>query len=118
MAIIVTKPLKDRLKNDTFRSVNFTVSDKTTGDPIDLTGVSIRIQFRFRKKTGNVVKDMSIGSGITLTDATNGIFTIDKFTPITFEVDTYFYDAEITFTNGDIKTYVQGTFKVIQDTTN
>ncbi len=117
MASIVTKNLKDRLKNDTFSSVKFTIQDNL-GAPIDLTGVSIHIQFRFRKKTGNVVKDITLGSGITLTDATNGIFTIDKFTPVTFEVDTYFYDAEITFTSGDIHTYVQGTFKVIQDTTN
>ena len=116
MASIVRKDLKDRIKNDTFESVEFTIQDGG-GSPIDLTGVSIRIQFRFRKKTGAIVKDMSLGSGITLTDATNGIFTIDKFTPVDYEVDTYFYDAEITFTSGDIHTYVQGTFKVIQDTT-
>ncbi|MBV1952740.1 MAG: hypothetical protein KUG64_11175 [Cycloclasticus sp.] len=116
MATIVRKNLKDRVKNDTFSSVNFTLLDGL-GDPIDITGVAIHIQFRYRCKTGSVVKDIEVGTGITLTDPTNGIFTIDEFTPITFEVGDYYYDAQITFTDGSIKTYVYGTFKVLQDVT-
>ena len=116
MASIVRKDLNDRIKNDTFESVNFNIADGG-GSPIDLTGVAIHIQFRFRQKTGKVVKDITLGSGITLTDAVNGIFTIDEFTPITFEVDTYYYDAEITFPSGKIKTYVFGIFNVLQDIT-
>ena len=53
-----------------------------------------------------------------MTDAANGMFEIDKFTPIDFAVGTYYYDVETTFPNGDIKTYVGGTFKVLQDVTN
>ncbi|MBV1952571.1 MAG: hypothetical protein KUG64_10320 [Cycloclasticus sp.] len=117
MATIVNKPFKDRYKNDTFSSVNFTVKELVSGDPIDLTGTSIHVQFRYRCKTGSVVKDMEIGTGITLTDPTNGVFTIDEFTPIVFEVGEYYYDAQITFTDGSIKTYVWGTFKVLQDIT-
>lgn len=117
MATIVRKNLKDRIKNDTFSSVNFTIKDLGSGDPINLTGVDIHIQFRYRCKTGSVVKDIEVGTGITLTDPTNGIFTIDEFTPIVFEVGEYYYDAQITFTDGSIKTYVYGTFKVLQDVT-
>lgn len=116
MASIVRRNLNDRIKNDTFESVNFNIADGV-GDPIDLTGISAHIQFRFRCKTGAVVKDITIGSGITLTDAVNGVLTIDEFTPITFEPDNYFYDVEITFTSGKIKTYVFGTFEVLQDIT-
>ena len=117
MASIVRKNLEDRVKNDTFESVNFNLKDGV-GDPIDLTGVAIQIQFRYRCKTGSVAKDISIGSGVTLTDDVNGIFTIDEFTPITFEIGTYFYDVEITFVSGKIKTYVFGTFEVLQDITD
>ena len=112
MATIQTKKLQDRLKGDTFEAVNFTF----TG--VDLTGASIRIQFRYRCKTGAIVKDISTGSGITITDATAGKFTIDEFTPIDWEVDTYYYDVPIVFPSGKNKTYLKGTVKINQDTTN
>lgn len=116
MAVIQTSKLRDRVKNDTFRSVEFILEED--GVAIDLTGVSIRTQFRYRCKTGRIVKDISNGSGITLTDPLNGTFKIDEFTPVDWEVDTYFYDVQITFTDNTIKTFVQGTVKILQDTTN
>ena len=118
MATIVTKDLKDRVKNDTFESVNFTLSDKTTGDPIDLTGISAQCQFRFSTKLGLVVLDVTLGSGLTLTDAVNGIITIEGFEPITWEVGCDKYDIQITFPSEKIKTYVQGKVTILQDTTH
>ena len=117
MAVIQTSNLENRIKNDTFASVNFNIKDGL-GAAIDLTGASVQIQFRYRCKTGTVLKDVSIGTGITVTTPTNGIITLDAFTPITWEVDTYYYDVQITFSDGRIKTYVQGTVKILQDTTN
>jgi len=114
--IAITFNLKDRVKNDTFRSVNF-IYKNGVGTPIDLTGASIHIQFRFRCKTGTIVKDVTDGNGITITDPLNGMFTLDEFTPVDWEVDTYYYDVEVTFLDGTIKTYVNGTVKVLQDTT-
>ena len=116
MATIVRKNLNDRIKNDTFDSVKFTIQDGNSV-AIDLTGSAIASKFRYRCKTGAVVKTLSIGSGITLTTPLSGIFHIDKFTPITFEVGEYYYDIEITLASGDIKTYVWGTFDVLQDVT-
>ena len=116
MAVIQTSPLENRIKNDTFRSVEFIID--VDGTPVDLTGVTIQIQFRFRCKTGSVVKDIATTSGITITDAVNGTFEIDEFTPVDWAVDTYYYDAQITFTDGSIKTYIQGTVKILQDTTD
>ena len=116
MATIVRKDLRDRIKNDTFSSVKFTIQDGNAV-AIDLTGVAIAIKFRYRCKTGSVVKTLSIGSGITLTTPLSGIFHIDEYTPIVMEVGKYYYDVEITFTDGTIKTYVWGTFNVLQDIT-
>ena len=116
MAVIQTSNLRDRVKNDTFRSVEFILEKNDL--PIDLTGVSIAIQFRYRCKTGKVVKNISTGSGITITDAVNGTFEIDEFTPVDWEIGTYYYDVQITFIDGSIKTYVQGNVKILQDTTN
>lgn len=117
MASIVQRDLRDRIKNDTFSSVEFVFYDNL-GSPIDLTGCTIQIQFRFRSKTGAIVKDISTGSGITLTDAANGTFEIDKFTPVDWAADCYYYDVQVTFTDSTIKTYVWGQVKVLQDVTN
>ncbi len=117
MASIVTQNLNDRIKNDTFRSVQFTLTDENS-DPIDLTGATIEIEFRFRCKTGSVVKSVSVGSGITVATPANGILVLDAFTPVDWAADTYYYDCEIGFSDGTIQTPVQGMVEILQDTTN
>ncbi len=117
MASRVTRDLNDRIKNDTFASVEFTFED-SLGAGIDLTGASIQVQFRFRCETGTILKDISVGSGITVTNAVNGVMEIDAFTPVAWAADTYFYDVEITLADTTINTYVEGTVKILQDTTN
>ena len=111
MATIQRVNLEHRVKNDTFAAVNLTF----TG--VNLTGSAIRIMFRYRTKTGTVVKDISNGSGITITDAATGQFTIDAFTPVDWAVDTYYYDVQITSSAGAINTYLWGTVNIIQDIT-
>ena len=113
---MVIANLKDRIKNDTFSSVEFTYSDNL-GVPINITGAELKTQFRFRTKTGKIIKEISDGSGITITSAVDGEFKIDEFTPVDWEVDCYYYDVQMTL-NGEIKTYVGGKVKVIQDVTN
>src|SRR5690606_26649768 len=117
MASIVQRNLEDRIKNDTFSSVEFEYLD-ANDDPIDLTDCTIRAQFRFRTKIGTVVKDVYENNGITLTDPENGKFEIDEFTPVDWEVDSYYYDVQVTFPDGRIKTYVWGIVKIIQDITD
>ena len=114
---MVVKKLSDRIKNDTFSSVEFEYQNEA-GTPLDITGATIRVQFRNNNKKGHVVKDITDGNGITATDLSIGKFQIDKFTPIDFEAGNYYYDVQTTFSNGDVKTYVGGTFRVIQDVTN
>jgi hypothetical protein len=105
------KRIKPQLKNDTFEGVRFTLSPAT-----DLTGASIQTQFRKDSKNNPVAKDISIGSGITVEDLANGIFVWDAFV-MELAVGTYYYDVQITFSGGDVKTYVEGTIQVTQDTT-
>ena len=109
---MVVKNLKPRVKGDTSNLVRFTLSPVT-----DITGATIRSQFRRGGKTNAVEVDLSIGSGITVEDAVNGIFVIDEITPLDWEIGNYNYDVQITFASGIIKTYVEGVMAVVQDTT-
>ena len=104
--------LSPQLKGDTFLGVRFTLSPTT-----DITGATIKTQFRKGSKTNQVELEITTTSGITVEDAVNGIFVWDEITPLDWAIGTYYWDVEITFASGDIKTYVEGTMAVTQDTT-
>lgn len=106
--------LPDGYKGDTYQANQFTIT--LNGVVLDLTGSSIKIQFRKEKKTGAAVKTITDGSGITITNPTGGVFVIDKFDMI-FVPNLYYYDIQITDSSGDIFTYVFGTLNVVQDVT-
>ena len=109
--------IPNQLKNDTFNGIQFTLKNSTTGDPIDLTGSSIAIDFKYKSKTGVIAKSISVGSGITVAAPATGVFVIDSFL-ITWNIGIHYYDVEITDTNSIVSTYITGTLTVIQDVTN
>lgn len=108
-----TYTLANVLKGDTFNGVQFTVTINTVAK--DLTSTIITCDFRYQKKTGAVSKSLSLGSGITITDAVNGVFQIDPF-DADMQVGVHYYDIQ--FVDGAItKTYIEGTITVNQDVT-
>lgn len=117
MAAIGHYNISEQYRGDTFDGVRFTLINKSDNTPINLTNTAIRVQFRFEKEKGKVLKNLTIGDGITVEDAVNGIFKIDSFI-IDFDAGHYKYDVQVTFENGVIKSYIRGYMNVIQDVTN
>ena len=109
------KKLNNHTKGDTLDVKKFELVYDVNGDVVDLTNATIRIQFRKRNKYGKLAKEFSVGSGITVTDATNGKFQIDQTNSFITEPDIYYYDIEITFPTGEITTVLYGTILVTQD---
>jgi DNA-binding cell septation regulator SpoVG len=110
---------KKQYAGDTFKGIQLKAS-RVSGEtnertPIDLTNVEINMQIRTANRV-SVIKDFKIGSGITLIDAENGIFTIDPFkNPRAGE---YVYDIQFTYNDGTLfETYIQGSLSVELDTT-
>lgn len=108
--------ITDQYKGDSFGGVDFQVLDAITKVPIDFTNATMRCQFRKGSEKGIIVRDITIGSGITVTDAVNGEFSIDGF-DITFSAGVYFYDIPTVFSGVVATTYIKGTLTVIQDIT-
>ena len=108
-----TYDLVDVLKGDTFNGVIFTVTINTV--PKDLTATVITSDFKYKNKTGPVSLSLSLGSGITINDAVNGIFQIDPF-DANMEVGIHYYDIQFVDA-GVTKTYIEGTLQVYQDVT-
>lgn len=106
--------LNDIYKGNTLEDVIFTMTNQADGTAYDLTGATITSTWRRGTKDGQLVKSLSIGSGITVTDASGGVFQFDEFV-ITWSPDIYYYNVTITDTNGVILTYFIGTMRVIEN---
>lgn len=99
----------DVLSGDTMTPVTFDFGD------LDLSGVSAVMQFR-DAFAGNVVAEVSTAnSGISITGnvLTVGVFAV----PQTDARANYLHDLELTFPNGEIRTYIQGRMTVLPDVT-
>lgn len=83
--------------------------------PINLTGATIKAQFRFDSYNGRIKKTLGIGSGITLTDPTAGTFTLDQM-DINWAPGAYVFDILVTI--ADVKTtYITGKLQVLPNVT-
>ena len=116
MSVAAIVQIDNQYKGDTYDGVQFTLLNTEDNSPIDLTGVAIKIQFRYDSRIGGIQKEITNGNGITLSDAAGGVFSIDSFL-IDWAADFYYYDIQITFPNGVVRTYIQGNITVIQDVT-
>lgn len=98
------------------QNIAFTVI--VNGQPLNLTGATINIEFRFQNRLGPVSKLLSTSNGgITISNPTQGIFQMNQFT-VDMMVGIHFYDCEIIIGENFKKTYFGGTLNVMQDTTN
>jgi hypothetical protein len=104
------------IKGDTFDDVAFQI--KINNSVVNLTGAVIRMQLRKNANDSTAALSLTSASsaGITITNATTGQFKINKQI-IDIPVFNYLYDIQFTFSGGDVKTYVQGTFSIKSEIT-
>jgi hypothetical protein len=100
------------IRGDTFDGILFTIT--VNAIPADLTNAHIKMDLRLTP-LGIVADTFSDGSGITISGTpTDGKFTFDAQV-ISIAAANYYYDIEITFSNGVIKTYIGGRWNILQD---
>lgn len=119
MANFEEKNFNEQINNTTFKAKIVTIS--ITNDSgialLDLTGATINLWWRRGNANGKLIKRMLIGSGLTLSDPSNGEFTIDKFF-IDWGAGTYYYDIKITMASTDKYAQMYGTILIKEDSTN
>lgn len=102
------------VRGDTIPKRRFTIT-KTINSvtaPIDLSDYTIRCDFLLLKDRISKVE----GEGITIIDAINGVFEIDKFT--LSKAGKYQFDIEFKDDSNDIvQTYVKGDLEILEDVT-
>jgi hypothetical protein len=100
-------------RGDTVKAKRFTLAtvEANVSTPIDLTGALISVTF-----DDNIVKiKKTIGNGITVIDAINGVFEIDSM--VFQNASTYKYDINIKFSDNSVKTYIKGSITIVNDIT-
>ena len=103
-------------RGDTFEEQPFRIL--VNQEPLNLTGYTIRVDFRYRSKNGDLVLHINTtDGGITIEDATGGRFKINKFATDNFKTGWHYYDVELVSPDGIKKTYVSGRVEITEDVT-
>ncbi len=86
-------------------------------DPVNLTGATVTMQAR-RGPGKPVLIDLTsvANAGIEITDATDGTFLVGGYENPDIEA-TLRYDLQVTFSNGDIRTYISGVYPIYAQVT-
>ena len=94
--------------------IDVTVKDRNTGDPVNITGVTISWKvFKGYGKTAALTK--TTASGISITDGANGVFRITITAGDTANfVGTYNHAAQVPFSDSTIQPVLRGTMTVEQ----
>ena len=110
-----TYNFKQKYSGNTFNGVQITMSRDVddVDTPIDLTGALFDMQLK-ASRSSNPVKKLNRGNGITIVSETGGVIQIDKFL-VDLTPAKYLYDLKVTFPNGEVYTYITGTFEVKQN---
>lgn len=106
--------LPDAIKGDTFNGVQFTL--KLNAMPIDLTGAEITMQVKTAAMKKPSLELKTMDNSLEILDAVNGVFRIPPFI-VALNADNYIYDIQFKFSSNVIKTYISGTWKILQDVT-
>ncbi len=99
----------DHITGDTFDGVTFAIN--VNGSPLDLTGATITASFR---RNFYDTKTLTSPTNISITDPDGGEFVIDPLI-IDWEPGTYSYDIQINLLSGAVKTYIKGTWNILED---
>lgn len=95
------------------RTFQVTVKDGD-GVAVDITGAAIKFSVKEEISDTDYEIQKTVGSGITITDAANGIYEVYLLPADTqnMGVGIYEYDSELTTAGGNVYTVVRGEFTV------
>lgn len=86
--------------------------ESETGDPVNLTHCSARLQVR--AQSGVLALDCT--DALTI-DAVAGRVSVRKLVPATIPIGQYVFDLEMTFSDGRVQSTVTQTLKILPDVT-
>lgn len=107
--------IPDHKQGDTFAGSRFTVTENNVAR--DLTGASITMTFLPLNRRSSAQQTLTLGSGLTLVTPASGIFDMDE-QDIFWDAGEYYYECQIIYADGLVKTPFEGTWKIVIDKVN
>jgi len=106
--------ITSQFRGDTFAGLLVTIyTDSTQTTLLDLTGGSVRMDFRQNNK---LTLQLSEGAGIEITNAAGGQVTAADFL-LDMPVGEHDYDVEVRTADGRVITALYGTIEIMKDQT-
>jgi hypothetical protein len=100
---------------DTWKGIS-SITFTSSGTPVNLSGALVHMQVRLSTDSPAVM-DLSLGNGIYIVNSyDSGTITIPKRV-INFPVGNYKYEIELTLPNGDVNTFLEGSWPITADIT-
>lgn len=104
---------------------NFNVTVITQdGSPVDITGGTVRMTVKWAPTDADVSAIFALSSstsGITLTDPTNGVFTVNipasATSTVPYRLTKLVYDIQLTTSGSEVFTILRGFFTVVPNIT-
>lgn len=111
----MTYNIPSHRRGDTWDGISSIVIT-SNGQPVNLTSAAIKMELREDIDAPAVFTLSTTDSTIVITNPAQGTFTIP---PILVDIPfgKYLYDIQITFANGVVKTYVDGSWEITADIT-
>ena len=104
----------DHKVGDTWNGFSFTLEDEDTMLPVDLTGVSVLIQFKITPNSITAFEFKTSDGTVTIPIPTNGeILMMPRIMNVI--ANTYKFDVQLTFPSGEVQTIVSDSWKLIND---
>lgn len=107
--------IADHKQGDTFVGLRFTVTQNDVAK--DLTGATITMTFLLQGRRNSSQETLTLGSGLTLVDGPTAVFDMDE-QDINWTAGEYWYECEIIYSDGLIKTTHEGSFTIVVDKKN
>lgn len=86
---------------------------KDDGSPIDFSTATVIVQVRRTASAATADISLATGSGVTISGAGNN--QISVFHDVAIAPGKYVWDLQVTFSSGKKRTYLGGSFEVIND---
>jgi hypothetical protein len=109
----MTYDIPSHRRGDTWDGIN-SISININGVPVNLSGAEVKMEFRQSVDAPVAMTFSTATSSILLLNA-NTIRILPKKIEVPFAK--YYYDLQVTYPNGAVKTYMEGTWPIVHDIT-
>lgn len=111
----MTYTIPPHRRGDTWDGIN-SITISVNGSPINLTNATVKMEFRQDLDAPVALTLSTTDNSIQIINAASGIIRIPS-KKIEVPFAKYYYDLQVTYPNGVVKTYMDGSWEIKPDIT-